>query len=175
MRSMSRRALGWLLLVPLCTAAGSASAQPNEDYVLGIDKRLEIKVHILGEVARPGEYRVSDDTNVLELISKAGGPTQFANVKSVLLKREPELTEYASSGSRRVEAPLTRQIVKFDLDSYLQDEDAQPLPMLEPGDVVSIPRNSMHRWKTVFGMVRDLSVVASAYFLYLRATDNNNN
>src|SRR5688572_8546323 len=54
--------------------------RPTDDkYILGAESRLEIVVHVLGEVERPGEYRVTDETDVLELISKAGGPTRFAN------------------------------------------------------------------------------------------------
>jgi protein involved in polysaccharide export with SLBB domain len=161
------RSIFWLQLAPLLVAGG-APAQTTEDYVLGVDKRLEIKVHVLGEVSRPGEYQVADDTNVLELISKAGGPTEFANIKSVILKREPEAGAYTSNEGRRVEVPLTRQVIKVNLKSYLDDEKAAALPVLHPGDVVAVPRNTMHRWKTIFGMVRDLSVVASAYFLYER-------
>ncbi len=54
---------------------GQLGAQEKERYLLGDEQKLEMIVHVFGEVARPGEYRVADDTNVLELISKAGGPT----------------------------------------------------------------------------------------------------
>jgi polysaccharide export outer membrane protein len=147
--------------------AGDATAQSKDGYILSPERGLQIKVHVLGEVANPGEYQVPDDTNVLEVISKAGGPTEFANVRNIIIKRRPD----ASGDS--VASAVPRKILKVDLQSYLVSEKAPAMPMLAPGDVVAVPRNKLHRWKTVFGMVRDVSVVASAYLLYLRVVQNN--
>ena len=60
------------------------------DYFLGDEEKLEMVVHIWGEVKEPGEFRVSYETNVVELISKAGGPTEFANLSKIRLTRELE-------------------------------------------------------------------------------------
>ena len=51
----------------------------KDQYQIGPDEKLLIRVHIFGEVQKPGEYLVPDDTDLLELISKAGGPTEFSN------------------------------------------------------------------------------------------------
>ena len=52
-------------------------------------------------------------------------------------------------------------------------DDRLPIaPVLQPGDVVFVPKNSWHKWKDVSAVIRDVSVVASAYFLYVRATRN---
>ena len=157
-----------LVMTPLGRPA-DATAQSKESYILSSEKRLEIKVHVLGEVANPGEYQVPDDTNVLELISKAGGPTEFANVRSIIIKRQPVASVQTASGKEQ-----RQQVLKVDIDSYLLSEKAPPMPTLCPGDVVAVPRNKLHRWKTVFSMVRDVSVVASAYLLYVRVMDNSN-
>jgi hypothetical protein len=155
-----------LPLAALLAFAGGANAQNVDDYILGLDNRLQMKVHILGEVQAPGEYSVPDDTNILELLSKAGGPTEFANLGSVSLKREEgQPTFFANSD------PEDR-VMKINLDNYLRSSDTEPLPMLQPGDVVTVSRNSMHKWKTVFGIARDISVVATAYFLYVRTFEN---
>ena len=47
--------------------------------------QLKVVVHIWGEVRSPGEYTVPAGTNILELISKAGGPTEYANMGKVKL------------------------------------------------------------------------------------------
>ena len=52
--------------------------QQKDQYQIGLE-RLMITVHIFGEVRQPGEFLVPDNTNILELISKAGGPTEFSN------------------------------------------------------------------------------------------------
>jgi protein involved in polysaccharide export with SLBB domain len=160
-----------LALVSLVVATGVASAQDDDSYILGVDNRLQMKVHILGEVKNPGEYPVADDTNILELLSKAGGPTEFANLGSVVLTRVETTPAYLRAEG---EGPRER-VVKVNLDDYLKKSRPQALPVLLPGDVVTVPRNNMHKWRTFFGMTRDIAVVASAYFLYVRTFQNNNN
>ena len=62
------------------------------------------------------------------------------------------------------EAP--RYTSRFNVATYA----GASIPTLQPGDVVVVPRNGFSKWKSVAGILRDLSVVASAYFLYLRTT-----
>lgn len=141
----------------------SAPAQTRDGgFVLDQDKRLQIVVHILGEVKSPGDYVVADDTDVLELLAKAGGPTEFANLGSVSLKRRSSV---AAAG--RAPDPAGR-VVKVDLAKFLREEDEPDPPILQPGDVVTVSRNKMHSWRTAFTMVRDVSVVVSTYLLYRR-------
>ena len=153
-----------LPFVAFLVLAGVATAQDDDSYILGVDNRLQMRVHILGEVTRPGEFMVSDDTNIVELLSKAGGPTEFANLGSVMLKRADSTPEYLKADDHEDRAT----VMKVNIDNYLKKESSDPLPVLNPGDVVTVPRNSMYKWNTAFGMARDLAVVASAYFLYYR-------
>ena len=154
--------IGVPIAVTVLTAAPEASAQERERYILGESTRLEILVHIMGEVQTPGEYRVPDNTNVLELISKAGGPTQFAKLGSVVVKRGAGFSDPTGSEQGRV--------LEVDLEDYLTKEKAKPIPVLQPGDVVTVRSNSLSTWRTIFSMARDLSVVASLYLLYVRTT-----
>ncbi len=133
-----------------------ARAQEGDRYSVGGERRLEIWVHVLGEVKNPGEFRVPDTTDILELISRAGGPTDLAKLSAVRLTH--------------AEAKDAPRVLVVDLDAFLKQSVAAPLPPLLPGDVVVVPRNAMSKWKSAAGIFRDVSVVASAYFLYLRAT-----
>src|SRR6187455_903694 len=80
-----------LLLVPASSFAQSGSTKavtpPPKGYLLPQEQGLEMMVHILGEVQKPGEYRVPDNTDLLELLAKAGGPTEFANLSWVKIRR----------------------------------------------------------------------------------------
>ena len=145
-------------LLVTCFVTSAAEAQRG-DYILGDERRLEIVVHVLGEVTRPGELRVSDNTNVLEALSKAGGGTEFANLSAVTITR---LSQGTQAGHGR------EQIIHVNIKDYLNKGGSEPLPVLAPGDVVSVPRNNFSRWKTTASIIRDLSIVASTYFLYLR-------
>src|SRR5574337_1129678 len=84
---MQVRILGKVAFAALAVACGAsaAGAQERDRYILGEQKQLEILVHILGQVQKPGEYRVPDGTNVLELLSKAGGPTEYSDLSEVVL------------------------------------------------------------------------------------------
>jgi protein involved in polysaccharide export with SLBB domain len=128
-------------------------------------------VHVMGEVLRPGEYRVADDTDVLELVSKAGGPTEFANMSEVSLRRRDVMGVKTASANPM--AGGGESVVKVDLKDFLKHKDEQAPPILSPGDVVTVPRNKMAKWRTAAGLIRDVSVVVTAYLLYLRVEQNN--
>lgn len=160
-----------LFFVSIVLTTG-ASGQERENYILGEEETLEMIVHIWGEVRDPGEYRVSDDTNVLELISKAGGTTQFSKLSDVRITRTN--ANFISNGSDgRNGSERVSRIRNINLEDYLKRENSQVVPILRPGDVVYIPRNSLSTWQNVTGFARDLSVVASVVFLAIRALNEN--
>ncbi len=158
----------WVGAVALWALQGAprACAQEDNRYLLGQDRQLEMIVHIIGEVKAPGEYRVHDNTTALELLSKAGGPTEFANLGAILIRH----TQPGGPGAALAAGP---SVQKINLGKYLHDSTATPPPVLQPGDFVSVPGNRWRTWRSGFSVVRDLAVVASAYFLYLRAHNNN--
>jgi hypothetical protein len=161
--------LGPALLLAACLWPAVALAQDRTGYLPGERQGLEMMVHIIGEVQKPGEYRVADQTNLLELLSKAGGPTQFSRLSAVSVRRVPAgrpFADMAGGTAPRVE------IIRVNIDEILRKQDVAPPPLLQPGDVVLVPKNSWHTWKNISGVVRDVSVVATAYFLYARSTRN---
>ncbi len=152
----------WVFLWLLMGAALAQETQRTTDYVLGKEEQLEMDVHIWGEVKSPGEYRVAYNTNLLELISKAGGPTQFANLKKVRLARV--LTE---TGGAETEE---ERILVYDMAKYLNDKDQwDQVPVLQPGDVVVVLQNRWFQWRELVKVAHEVAVIASVYVWYLRA------
>lgn len=134
-----------------------------QDYIMGEEQnQLQMKVHIIGEVKKPGEYLVSDKTNILELLSKASGPTEFSNLGSVTISR----VQHGANGNGRLRTG--NEVIRVNLENYLRRPNNTSPPNLKPGDVVFVPRNAWSRWRSTFTIIRDLSVVASLYLLYLR-------
>jgi protein involved in polysaccharide export with SLBB domain len=125
-------------------------------------------VHIFGEVQRPGEYVVDDQTTVLELISKAGGPTNFAKLSKV------KITSVPGADDTENVAAFRPTVVEVNLDDYLKNGKSVQIPLLKPGDVVTIPRNGWFKFTAVVGVFRDLAVIASAYFIAVRAIQESN-
>lgn len=148
-----------------CLAPMTVSAQERSGYLQGEHQGLEMIVHIMGEVQKPGEYRVADHTNLLELLANAGGPTQFSKLGVVSIRRVP--TWIAPENTSGAPAPRP-SILRVDVNELLHDANIAA-PALQPGDVVFVPKNSWSTWKDVASVMRDISVVASAYFLYLNA------
>ncbi len=145
--------------------------QESEKYYFGEPEDLQIKVFIMGEVKEPGEYRVSDNTNLVELISKAGGPTEFSDLNEVTVTRSKATLLANSDSVDRVLNKKSKQILKFNVNNYLKKQNTPYPPKLFPGDVIMVPRNKWHKWRNFATIIRDISVIASAYFLYLRSTD----
>ena len=74
---MKQELFGSLFLVVLFSV--TVFGQDQDKYIIGSEKKLEMIVHIMGEVRKPGEYRVEDNTNLVELISKAGAVDPLSN------------------------------------------------------------------------------------------------
>lgn len=144
----------------------------------------QIVVHIWGEVKNPGEYKVPDGTDVLGIISKAGGPTDFSRLSKVKLTRtlQDQLAlnnekNHAKNGAGHSTASMDnvslqyrQRIVEIDISKYLkQNQKTPPLPVLKTGDIVFIPKNKWFTWKTVASVIRDVAIVANAYYWFQRS------
>jgi hypothetical protein len=152
-----------LFFVMLTVQVCGQEAARTTDYILGKEEKLEMIVHIWGEVRSPGEYRVAYDTDILELISKAGGPTSFANMKKVRLARTLNAEKVQSQ-------PRSSRILEYNLKQYLNDkEDKTPVPVLQPGDVVVLSQNRWFRWRELVRVAQEAAMIASVYVWYLRA------
>ncbi len=165
---LHRSNIGLSALVALAVwMTAPARAQERDQYIMGESGRLEMVVYIIGEVKRPGEYQVPDNTNLLELISKAGGQTEFSNLGAVTITRlAHNVAANGANGNGRLHTK--NRIIRYDVKAYLSKSVDNPPPVLKPGDTVLIPRNNWHKWRTAFTIIRDLSVIASVYLLYLR-------
>ena len=143
-------------------------------YLTSQKETLQMLVHIWGEVNKPGEYVVSDHTNVLELISKAGGPTEFAKLSNVTITRAFSSIGQSTYSNHPLQNKrmVTSRIEDVNLEKYLQKKNStEPLPVLLPGDVVTVHKNLWYNWHNIVGVARDVAIVASVYFWYKRASN----
>lgn len=152
---------------------------PKENYLIGEEKNLEIIVHIWGEVRNSGEKRVPDGTNILELISKAGGPTEFSNLSCCLLFSDhmlrsstAEMIQNSNNEDKFIlqdrEKLYKKGKVEIDINKYLKTGNAQFLPRLLPGDVVHVKRNVWHKWQTFFRVASQIAIISQVWYWYSR-------
>jgi len=112
---------------------------------LGADKGLQINVQVWGQVLRPGMYSVPKTTDVVGLISFAGGPTKNANLGKVKLIR---------SGANP-------EVVIVDLNKYMKTGDKGFASILEPGNTIIIPENRAHKFSNIVGIISQIAIVAN--------------
>jgi polysaccharide export outer membrane protein len=86
------------------------------------------RVYITGQVGKPGPYAIADRMTVMQLISTAGGLTEFAKKKDIVIIRE--------AGVRPGGRPLT---FKFNYDDVQKLKNLASNIDLKPGDTVIVP------------------------------------
>jgi len=146
---------------------GQQKQRIQNQYMLTEEQqmKLQIVVHIWGEVNQPGQYVVPDGTTVLELISMAGGPSNFSNLKDVKLTREETYTANNSKLMRR------KIIYRINMDTYLNKNRMERIHVLKPGDVVQVKRNSWFRFESFLKIITQLAIIIQGLY-YSGIIDN---
>jgi hypothetical protein len=146
-----------ILVILLGTVAWGSETDSETDsqsaryYVfLGSEKELQINVQIWGQARRPGLYSVPQTTDLVGLISLAGGPTEHANL----------------SGIRVVRTNPKPEVIGVDLKGYLSTGDSRLQPVLKPGDTVVIPGSISYGFERIIRVVSQLAIVANVYYLF---------
>jgi polysaccharide export outer membrane protein len=82
------------------------------------------RVSIAGLVHKPGEYRLSDPMDLVQLIVRAGGLRAGADRENIeLIRRQPN---------------GTIETIPFNLAKLFEDRDVTKIPKLRPGDQVVV-------------------------------------
>jgi len=92
---------------------------------------VNIRVAVWGQVKYPGKYIVPSYTNLNDLISYSGGPTQDANLDDLRLFR--------------IEKDSSQSILKFNYNDLLWNKNVeekirlQNIPDIRAGDILLVP------------------------------------
>ena len=114
-----------LQTVALAATGDVEDQQTNRaaEYFLGSQDELLIKVNVWGRVLKPGQYNIPSGTNLIELLSAAGGPATRANLSGVRLVRNYRGEE---------------QILDINIKRYLKTGNPNLIPELMPGDTIIV-------------------------------------
>ncbi len=82
------------------------------------------RVSVLGQVEKPGQYKLREDAGLAEAIAMAGGPTFAARLQRVVILRG---------------RPESLHVITVNLERILGGQDPIPSLSLEPGDVIIVP------------------------------------
>jgi protein involved in polysaccharide export with SLBB domain len=127
-------------------AAGSVSSAAY--YYISKTGEITMSINLWGLVQHPGRYEVPISTDLVQLISFAGGPMAEADMGEVKITR----TERREDEIRRVEFTLNLK--------SLERLDSQSLS-LRPGDTIYIERVAFN-WPDVFTVLTTASTIAIA-------------
>ena len=83
-----------------------------------------MKAYVIGKVKKPGEFSVVMDTNVMQMLSMAGGLTPFASEKYIHILRK--------EGDDTLKIP-------FNYKEVLKGENLQQNILIQRGDVIVVP------------------------------------
>lgn len=112
--------------------------------------KLKINAYIWGQVQKPGLYTVPDDTDLLTLISLAGGPREDAKLTKIRIVRP------TSEGER---------IIWINMKKYLESGDERMIPVLQPGDTVVVSGTIFYAFSRVTDFLSKAAIALSLYSL----------
>jgi hypothetical protein len=143
------------------TEGGMATTQPNTSaasyYYVARPGELTIQVNIWGDVQKPGRYEVASTTDLVQLLSYAGGPT-----------REAKLSEVRISRVVKGDMGLRKQQLTVDLeDIYETDESSLAL---RPGDAIFVDYVTRFNARDVLSIVTTAALVTAAVAQVFYAT-----
>jgi len=129
---LRRRVLQILLFILFLAPSVFAQSQEEQSgahYILpgGSGASIRISINLWGEIAAPGVYQVPIGTDLVSLISGAGGPLETAKLRKVKILRAAA-------------QDTTPRIVEANIKRYMKTGDRDALPPLQAGDTIIIPR-----------------------------------
>ena len=90
------------------------------------------RVHIFGDVRRPGSFPYSPMRRLVDYLGDAGGPTERARLSEVSVVRGP------------LGSP---QITRFNAERAIRGGSTDGNPELMPGDIVFVPQKFISNWR----------------------------
>lgn len=111
----------------------------------GTESKLMIKVNVWGAVEKPGSQYVPDGSDLISVLSAAGGPIQGAKLSQVRLVRNFD-------GEKRN--------MMVDVNRCLKKGDPGQLPKIKPGDTIIVPKSKASFGKFIT-VIYNIAVIAS--------------
>jgi len=195
MHPFVNRAVFLLVPVVLSLLSGKSSAQDSTgtrhipyrgaQYYLGAEDELLMKVNIWGFVRKPGQYMVPTDTDLITLISFAGGPIEQAKIKSIKVIRTTTPPKPATNGhegtngygNHAAPAHATEgkssqaKVLTVNVKEYLKTGDSRLLPPLSPGDTIVVDGTAFNTITRALDFASKLAVLGQIYFWLAVAAD----
>jgi len=118
-------------------------------YYISKPGELTMQVNIWGAVQKPGRYEISTSTDLVQLVSYAGGPNQDAKFDQVRVTR-----------LMKKEVTTVRTEYYVDLEDLSATEESKL--QLYPGDTIFIDHTSWSTVRDILTVVSTAAMITSA-------------
>jgi hypothetical protein len=140
----------------LGSKTGIRYTQQSGYFDLSDPDAVNIKVAVWGFVRYPGKYLVPSYTNLLDLLSFAGGPSNDSHLDDLRLYRTKE--------------DGTQEMLVFNFNDLLWesklDSKKRTIPFIEAGDILVVPgapryyaRDLVSMWATILSALVSISIL----------------
>ncbi len=163
----------FLLVLTYCSVSLSQERQildmqnRGAQYRIGSTDELLIQVNIWGFVRTPGQYLVPKDTDLVSLISYAGGPMESAQLSKVRIVRTIDINGEGRNGSPK------QKIYEHNVKEFLETGDQNLNPGLMPNDTILIKGTTGHKIAKTVQFVGQLAIIAQLTYLIIRIEQGN--
>ena len=146
-------------MVILMPMFAPAQIESTDYYTPGEqEKELMIIVHVWGEVNQPGKFVVRDGTSLVDILSEAGGPTRYANLKHVYVAHKGDQKEHVEIHNLR---------------NYIEKEKTY-IPSILPGDVIVVKRNAWGLGLDLGQLTGQLAVILNTILIVITMSSGSN-
>jgi len=126
---------------------GSGAAQ----YILGGRDQVLMAVNVWGFVGKPGQYMVPYGTDLISLLSYAGGPREEAKIKSIKVVR-------GGDGENK-----QGEVIEVNVKEFLEKGNNASIPKLKPGDTVVVSGTTFNFVRNSLEFVVRIAALAQIY------------
>ncbi len=132
--------------------ANSGSTGRAAQYFLGDKDQVLMAVNVWGFVNVPGQYMVPLETDLVSLLSYAGGPREDARIKRIRVVRT----------SAQEDSSL---VISVDVKNFVTTGDLDENPLLLPGDTVVVSGTTFHLVSKMFELGFRIAMIVQAVYL----------
>ena len=101
-----------------------AAFVPDADIYVAVRQLTGNRIYVIGNVARPGEFPIVRPTDVMQVLSIAGGPTSFAALDDIIVLRRGAEGQNA---------------IPFHYGDIIKGRHLDQNILLQSGDVIVVP------------------------------------
>jgi len=129
-------------------------------YYLGDRDQVVMSINVWGYVQKPGQYFVPRNTDLISLISFAGGPRDGANLSEVTIVRAGQIK--AGNGEAKQDENDEVPILTVDVKQSMQSGKLSQIPVLMAGDTVVIRESGGRKFQKILGFNSFVNIITAA-------------